>query len=272
MSRRTANSRGSKSIRGIAVKALDETPGRWLVLPTPSGVVYNPGITTIPYKTRSLLGELVTEGEDIDAQEPTLNLTFPTKTLETVGMRLGKRMEVVTDHDSFVERNNILVRSTSLLGAKKVGQEGWGMVADQSSSEASVINADGLSVPLTRQPYVSFNSAIPLSFAQGSNGDSKWSDDIIADGGSSVSYTFPVTAPRAVVLSENPFLNFAVNIIVILRDLSLMRLEMASASVKLDEGNIDFGSAEFPVTLRANYDGSQCLPINFTTIDQLAFC
>lgn len=171
---------------------------------------------------------------------------------------MGLEFQQQTNVNAKVVANGFRVTRGEYPGAN-AGFEGNGMAADQVDSIACWLPGGDIQKPLQRQPFATFNPAIPESYAQGSDGATKWSNDLVA-GKEYVGYEFPHELASAIRLSEEPYEDFRLTMMVIMTDRSLMQWNIPSASVKLDEGDINLNEPEMQITFRVQDDGSTCLP------------
>lgn len=250
-----------KTLKGLTDTVLrpigdDGQPGNPLVLPTAQGGVLNPGIEITQIESTSRLGEAVFVDTYSMGRKPTVQLTWQQKSIELIAMRLGLKMEEQSNITVKVVSSGLRVLKNEYAGST-VGFEGFGMPADQATSVASLLLDGAISVPLTRQPFATFNPATPLSFAQGADGAHKWSDDLI---GKYVSFEFEQDLATAISLTEENFVQFQMTLQTIFTDRTILEWQFPNVSVKLDEGDINLRDPELPLTFQIQDDGSTCLP------------
>jgi hypothetical protein len=245
-----------RTIKGVANASLETPTGRLLVMPTAAGAVFNPGIEVQTIEGASHLGETVVLDTYPMAAKPEVKLDWKTKNLTSIGMRLGKEFKTQTGVEANLIANGLLVTRNSYAGAAS-STEGHNLSPDLEGSRAFLLNDDDSSTPLTRQPFASFVPATPMSFAQGPDAAMKFSDDLL---GKYVSYNLPQDLATAVTLSEDDFSSFALNVITILTDRTILQWKFPSVSVKLEDGEIDLTKPEMSISFRVQDNGSDCVP------------
>ncbi|KYC42098.1 hypothetical protein WA1_19045 [Scytonema hofmannii PCC 7110] len=245
-----------------------ETPGRILVIPNASEVSYDPGIELEEVMASTPLGVMQIVDVYPKSQNPVVNLTFPKKTPEILGMKMGLKMATEASMSSFVARNGFKVEGTSYPAAT-TGYEGFGITADIEGAIASYLDEDGISVPLTQGTFATFSTGSPtLSFAVGLNGAMKFSDDLI---GKYVSWRIPVTITDGLYLSEAAFNRFKMNLVFVQNDLRIVSVGFREVIVPGD-GEINFTEATMQVSFRVVYNGAGCLPIEIKYLGQARKC
>jgi hypothetical protein len=259
---------GLKALVGLSIKDTRTSVTRQLVLPKPSAITLAPGITEAISRTRSDLGQVVIEDIDIESEEPTLSFTFPRKTPELMGIRLGKEI-TTTEVTTTIEKQFKVAAANKTAAGAASGKEGNGMSADQAGSIGSYLNDNGISVPLTRVNTASFNAANNAQFSQGTNGAYQITDDMV---GNDVHLSFPITLAARPHLSETVFKDFEVHMLFAQRNLELMKIVFGAVNPALGEGDLDLGTPEMPLTLRAVNDGSSCQLYNIYWLGQARAC
>lgn len=245
-----------KTIKGMTDAVLKAPSGSLLVLPTASGGVFSPGQEVIVIEGNSRLGEMVVLDTYTQARKPEVKLDWNQTSLQLIGMQLGLEFQSEANVDTKVVSNGLLITKTEYAPAQ-AGYEGFGMPADQTNSLATALLANDLTSNLTRQPFGSFDAAIPFSYAQGANNAQKWSNNLI---NTYVAYSFPHQLASAIVLTEEDFSSFSLTMLTIMTDRTLLQWEFPSVSVKLDEGEINTADAKMSLSFRVQDDGSDCLP------------
>ena len=259
---------GLKSLVGISFKDTRNSVARQLVVPKPTALTLAPGITEAIARTRSDLGQVVIEDIDIEQEEPNLSMTFPRKTPELIGIRLGKEIRS-TNIDVSIEKS-FRVNATNKTGAAAAaGKEGNGMVADQAGSIGSYLNDLGISTALTRVDTANFAAGNVAEFSQGADGAYQITDDMI---GNDVHLSFPIAIANRPHLSETPFKDFSVTMVFIQRNLELMQVVFGAVNPALGEGDLDMATPEMPLTVRAVNDGSSCQLYNIYWLGQARAC
>lgn len=251
-----------KNVSGLSIIDTGVTPNKAIIMPKPSATVVQAGIEEIINQTRNELGERVVDSTTIDANQPTLQFTLPGFIPEAVFMRLGKRPTAGTV--SFpVERTILVTSGNRTYAGASAGQMGFGMSADQATSQAWAFDEDGIASELTRVDTASFNDTDD-TFSQGANGAYQFASNLI---NSTVFYKFPFEG-SGLETSEATYDTFDVAVTFLTRQLWLGRIELPSAQVDLSAGDINLGS-EAQLTVRSVYDGSSCQPIRVKFLRQL---
>jgi len=245
-----------KTINGLTDSSIESDTGNLLVLPTAAGGMLTPGIKQQEIMAMSRLGEVVIVDTYPIERKPEIKLEFSQKNIQLIGMRLGLTFETETVADGWVVHNGLMVIKLVQPGVSE-GFEGYGMVADQPGSKAFLLLDTGNTVALTRQPFDTFNPAVPRSFAQGQHCAILWSTDLNRK---YVAYKFPHALSNILSLSETPNTNFKMVLMTIMTDRSLLQWEFPSVSVKLDQGDINMTEAKMELTFYVQDDGSSCLP------------
>lgn len=261
---------GIRRMTDVIIKDLASSPQRFLVVPNCIFNNYNQGISIEEVFASSPLGVDTLVAINPTQQNPTIGLTFPKKTPETFGMKLGYRFEQAATMNVKIARNAFLVEAGGYDGAE-LGFEGYGIVED-TLSYASYLNEDGLSIPLNQENYTTMPAASTdtLSFAVGANGALKFSADLI---GKYISYSIDATwTSKGSQLTETPFDRFELAFVMVQDDLSIVRLEFAEAVIDPSDGDINFEESSLPVTFRPVLNGAGCVPIRVKYLDQRRKC
>jgi hypothetical protein len=248
------------TIQALTDVSLKRDNGTLLVLPTASGAVFNPGIGVTDIMAMSRIGEQVIVDTYSRERKPSLNLDFEQKSVQLLGVRLGQQWEALTTSTGHLFNSGFRVTKNDYPAAA-TGYEGNGMLADQATSIASMLGPDQIAVALTRQPFATFVPATPLSFAQGADGATKWSDDLI---GEYVGYEFAYPLTDILALGDLPDVSFSMRAITMMTDRSLIEWEFPSMTVKLDGGDINMNDPKMQLQFKVNDDGSTCLPYSIT--------
>lgn len=225
-----------------------------LILPKPSAVVLQAGIEEVLNETRNPLGERVVDSTNIDANQPSMQMTFPSITPQLIYMRLGKKPK--SGSLSFPSEQTILISSANrVYSGALAGQSGFGMAADQAESKAWRLDDDGLVVELSRVATASFADAND-TFSQGANGAYNFASSLI---GSTVFYSFPFSS-TGIETGEEEYDTFKLSLTFVNRQLWQGRINFPSCQINLATGDINIGQ-QLQITARSVYDGSSCQPI-----------
>jgi len=267
----TLQNRKLKGITDIAVFDTGVSPKVAYMIETPTAAELDLGIEEQLNETTSQLGEIVIESSFISAQRPIISMTLPSGSPTAMALRVGRRLQTATGRTVAVEKRLRLTATNNTKLAAVSGAEGFGMVANQTGSQAWVLSGLGLPIALTRQTHNTFDPAVtPDSFSQGADGAYKFSNNLV---GSDVFYSFPLTAQSVLEIGESNLDQLEVNFTAVMRDLQLFRLEIPSCSIDFGgSGNIPLGPGELSLQLRATFDGSTCTPLKYTWLGQVRAC
>ena len=244
------------TVTGLTDSSIKTENGVLLVLPTAAGGVLTPGIKDQEITAMSRLGEMVIVDTYPIERKPEIKLEWSQKNIQLLSMRLGLEFQSDVSADSSVVNTGLRITKTEYEGAP-VGYEGNGMVADQVNSIAYYLTDTQKTVALTRQPFATFVPGTPLSYAQGEDGATKWSTDLL---GKYVAFEFPHTLSNILTLTDVPQASYAMRLMTIMSDRTLLEWEFPSVSVKKDQGDINLTEPKMEVTFYIQDDGSTCLP------------
>lgn len=263
---------GIKRSTDVILTDLNSATERTLVVPNCIFNSYNQGIDVEEVFASSPLGEDTLVDLFPTQHNPTIQVTFPKKTPETLGMKLGYKFEQQVEMDVKIARNGFLVES-NIYSPADMGFEGYTVTQD-ATGVASYLDDNGISVPLTQTAVTGpggFDTAnSTLTFAVGQNGGLAFSDDLIGK-----YVTFSIDASflnQGLCLTESLFSRFRLAFVMIQNDLSLVRFEFPAAIVDPSDGDISFEEATLPVTFRVLYDGAGCLPLRVKYLGQARKC
>lgn len=241
----------STAITFAALRTLNESPARVLALPSPDSVVWNQGVEEQIINLTNDLGELQFDEAIVTNRQPVITLNYGKMTPEIMALKLGYRLQSQNITDALMA-GSFRAEKAEYAGAASANQEGHGMTADQSTSEMYAL-INGLSVPLTRQPFSTFDAAVNNSFAQGAHGATKLSTNLVATRTMVTRFFFyPING--AYYLSHDPFSDFACTLIGVLTENSRKRVfELKFSTMQLnktDNNEVDFRAAPIPVAFR----------------------
>ena len=236
---------------GIAIttallKTTQETTNRFLALPSPSGATWNEGAEEKIYTQSDPEGRIVFDEAMDSVRQPLVTLNYNRLTKELMAMRFGGLLEEGAVSDTGFAFSRRIGRLSFPPSA--TGFAGEGMSADIAS--ASYLD-NGISVPLTRQPFATFTGATVQSFAQGEDGELKFSDDLI-NKIVTVYGTYPTT--DANVLGENLFDIFELKLFGVIqeagqKEVFYIKVDRAQV-VKADTSSTDFTAQDYPFSFR----------------------
>jgi len=235
------------------------------VLPPPKNITLDLGITELVRTAVSGVGIEVDITRQVTEEKPKISLEFAGLTLEVMELILGRFFSKQVNVPTFYVRNRVI---TQFDPPKTSGFEGFGIPADQPEAIASAFIGER-SVPLTRQPFASFNPAIPRSFASGADGAVIFSDDLQ---GLEKSWRIPQTLNNVDALSENEIVDVGL-ILVFLDSLNyVFRLECSSGRFIRDGKSLEFSDETASLEYAIQYDGSTCLPYRLVFTGQQVKC
>lgn len=238
------------AITYAALKTFETTP-RVLVLPAPDNVVWNQGIEEQIIQERNQLGELQITEAIVNSKQPAATISYGKMTKEIMALKLGFRLQNQSITDALMA-GSFRVEKLSYPAAVS-GQEGFGMVADQTTSEMYVLR-NGISTPLTRQAFGTFNAATNDTFAQGINGATLLSNNLLTTPRTLVTRFFFYPVTDADVMTEDPFSDFQCTLIGVLTEQSQKKVfEVKFNSMQLnktDNNEIDFQATPIPIAFR----------------------
>lgn len=250
------------SLRSISTNKL-------FVFGIPSSFTLDRGITLKEVSSTSALGETVLADVYVDAQKPTFEAQFPSKTPELMALMFGRAL--ASGSKTGIVSGTFPALAGSYAGAAASTDDGYGMSADQASSLVSAL-IDGKSVALTRQTYGTWNSATPLTFAQGAHGALLLSDDVVAAKYFVTKY-FEYTISGADYISETLDDEFIANAIAIDTNKRLTRIYMPKIKINVQAtGKLDFGQEGINISAYVAYDGTQCEPLSVTFMNRRRVC
>lgn len=214
-----------------------------IIVPKPNNVTYNPNTTLVPTRERNKLGVSVLLGQITDETTPEIEITWGIKTLTLLAMQYGYAFGTpATTPVTQIINTAIVTQSTYI--ASESGFEGFGVALDAvSTGSYESPSAPGVIIPLTQQPFATFNPAIPGSFAIGANFAQKYSDDLV--GTVSTAKTVTISVPNFIgsglSLIDEPFTNFALTYNRITSDRTILQTTYDSVVQKADAVSIDAG-------------------------------
>jgi hypothetical protein len=147
------------------------------------------------------LGELLFGESETSQRQGSFVLQYGRQNKEVMALMFGHPLETEATTEAFFHRTFKAVAATSPV---TTGQHGFGMVADVAAGSASYTDEAGRTVALTRQPFATFTPATVKSYAQGSAGAFKFSDDIVL-GGFDVTPFVPYPVADSDRLDHDPF-------------------------------------------------------------------
>jgi len=248
------------TITGLTDTSIKTQDGKLLVLPTAAGGVLNPGIKDQEITAMSRIGEMVIVDTYPVERKPEIKLDWNQKNVQLLSMRLGLQFSTQTAVAAKYVNSGLLITKGSYAAAL-VGFEGNGVTADQAGTVAYSLGPDQIAVALTRMPFASFVATGPLTYAQGADGAMLFSTDLI---GQYVAFEVPQTLASVTALSDQANGTFAMTLMTIMQDRSILQWDFPSVAVKKDQGDINLSEPKMEITFYIQYDGSTCLPYQIT--------
>lgn len=263
---------GIQGITQVCLKALNPSNpalDRVLVLPSPSAGTFNNGITETEIKSFNQIGELVLADTFVTERAGTLSLTYQAKSKEILSVFFG--LALANGSKVSAVAKTIQVTANSYAAAAS-GFDGFGMVADQSTSIASVLSSTGISSTLTRQTFATFNAATPQSWAQGSDSAFLFSNDLVT-AKSWVTIYAPYTSTSTDYLSETPQVNYAGDIVGVMINKDVYHFKFPNLVANLTEnGEFEFGGGEIVLNFRIGLSGTGCQTFELLFPNRLRQC
>jgi len=248
------------TIQGLTDTSIKTQDGKLLVLPTAAGGVINPGIKDQEINAMSRIGEMVIVDTYPVERKPEIKLDWNQKNIQLLSMRLGLQFTTQTAVAAKYVNSGLLVTKSAYLGSA-VGFEGNGILADQPNTVAYSLGIDQSIVALTRQPFATFMPATVLSYAQGADGAMLFSTDLL---GQYVAFEVPQTLASVTALSDQVTGTFAMTLMTIMQDRTVLQWDFPSVAVKKSQGDINLVEPKLEITFYIQYDGSTCLPYQIT--------
>jgi hypothetical protein len=226
----------NRSYKGISTLTITRlTDNVVYSFPSPSTFSVASNIEEKIQMTRNELGEKARANTFKMGETPELTVSYDFLQAEMVAFRLGRQLATGTFATSIPRQ--VLVTQEDVPADASGGI--YFPVAADAAAIASVIVA-GISTPLTRQPFATFDNTDPLSFAVGGNGALKFSTDLVAQR-EVVTLVIPVTGLTAVSLSDALVGPLAIRAKVSTSTGTVDLFECLNASVNLSTANFDFG-------------------------------
>lgn len=243
-----------------------------IVLASPSEATLNKGISLTEINTTSQFGEMVLADSFVNENKPTLALTFPLFTPQTVALREGVKLETSTDtYPTWVIRSPFLV-GAQIYPAALTGQEGFGVLANPTGARASYLDVDGISKPITIAG--TFSPTTPpagtATMAIGADFALAFSADLV---GKYVSIYCPNQLAGIIRLSETPEDTFEINLTGMTRAMQPWHIKVYSAVLKQDTGDYDFaGEQNMSLEFQIVNQGAGCRLYEFQWLPQVRKC
>lgn len=127
--------------------------------------------------TRNAQGRRVPANNYISGEDPVLTISYTHMQPEMIAFRVGNLFE--EDTKNVFLNKTLEVTTNNFAGATTSAELGFGISADLTDTTASKVGSNGLSFPLVRAAYATFDPAVADTFAQGANGALKFSNNLV---------------------------------------------------------------------------------------------
>jgi hypothetical protein len=245
---------GIKSLTSVWLKTSNTNPAlnSLLQLPSPSAGTYNTGVEEFEIEAVSeCTGEKYVADTYVVKRAPSFALTYGAKNKQLLSAFFGLQLATGT-RDTAVVKTLEVTSGTQL--ATISGYAGFGAPADQALSEAWYLNANGISVKLTRQTHATFNPATPLSWSQGSNLELNFSTDLVTNR-NWVTYYVPYSSTNTDYLTAISQSNFSADLFFIDTDSKVGHFIFPSITSNLTENaEFEFGGGTIDLNFRVTGD------------------
>lgn len=153
--------------------------------PQPETFVLNTNIEENIQTGRDTTGRKVRINTYVSGEMPDLSITYNYLNPEHVGFQVGKQMAAGT-FDTFIPRSLVVRKADYDAAASGFLYNGVLAATAESvgalaGAAGSYTDANGISVPLTRQAYGTFNAATDNSFGVGDDGALKFSTNLVTE-------------------------------------------------------------------------------------------
>lgn len=236
-------------ITDLVLRPLDEIGGYPVVVKAPTEGTLSPGITLEESNTVNRAGRTVLDDQRIMEEKPTISLTFPYQTPETLGLRLGRKpAKDMGSRDTWVFANAV-VFDEQVVEAALPGEEGFGVSSSPltlQAARASYLDADGISRPIDIIPYNGVTPpTTPKTMAIGDNLAIALSEDLLQ---TEIAYAVPNAIAGIVYLTETPYDRFELRLARMTRIQQLAIFHAPAVVLKADEGDISFQESTLQIT------------------------
>ncbi len=169
----------NKIIRNGIFNITELGTNRVLIMPRPAtftlqdGLGGNNEITEVDGQ-----GFITKVANSFSERKPVMTMSFSGRNLDLTALQLNQKTQQISIDLRFPYRMQV---RRSLYEASAMGFLGYGLAKDANTRGSYHIPDTGLTVALTQQPYDTFDSATPRSFAIGENFERLFSDDLVTD-------------------------------------------------------------------------------------------
>lgn len=258
----------TNGIRAVAAMSLvDKTTGTAIGLQSTNQVQLSTGITQEVVYASNELGIEVPVRQIVTRQDPTIQVTYPRKTLDAVAMGLNRKWDkagaAVPVDLKYVRQ---FTPTKAAYDAAATGIEGDGLTADPAGAIGSV-NLTGVFEPLTAGAFATLTGT--KGFAVGVDGALKFTTDVVNN---PVLIEVPYTLNGLYRLGEAPFDNLSMTLTLIMDDFKLLQLQFPRAAISQDNNSINFAEGGVQVTYRSIFDGTRCVPFDLVYLGLAREC
>jgi hypothetical protein len=249
----------TNGIRAVAAMSfVDNDTGIAIALQATNQVVFNPGITQEVVYASNELGIEVPVRQIKSREDPTFQVTFPRKNLDSLSQALNRKWVKAGSSTPVAARfiRQFTPTANSIPGVL-TGFEGFALTADPAGARASA-NIAGVSEQLAVEAFATHDPvADTKSFAVGAAAALKFSNDVV---GNPVVIDVPYTVNGLYYLGEQPFANLSLTFTMIMDDFKLVQMRFPRAAISQDNTSINFAEGGVQVTYRSIFDGTRCVP------------
>lgn len=249
-----------KGVSQITLVSLNPASnGKVVMLPTATGLVYNPNAEerNIDLQTEAGIAALAQTIEMRSA--PTYEVQLPPTAIAMAIASFGYEWEDVTGRQVYLSRTYRPLTNT--LAAVTSGSEGFGIAEDATAIAAYQATADiTKSVEMTQQTHATFDpAATPDSFSIGANREVKVSNNIVT-AGAVVTVSISQTLATAREIKESAFDTFEMRANIITVGGQKIYLREGSVKVLPSSRSFDSSAESISLTFNVLQDGSNCTP------------
>jgi hypothetical protein len=222
---------------------------------TSNAVTFSPGIAQEIIYAANELGIEQPVKVRTTREDPTLQITFPRKTLGAIGFATGRKWKSAALANCKWVRT--FVPTKEEYPAQTTGFEGFGVALDPANAIGSTLIAE-VAEAATRIAYGTAGTPLvgTKSFAIGLNGALKFTTDLVDN---PFTMEVPYTLPNVYELSEEYFRKLRMVVTLIMDDFKLVQLEFLEASPVLDNSSLNFGEPGLQATFRSMLTGASCV-------------
>lgn len=169
----------NKIVRNGIFNITELDTNRVLIMPRPATFTFENGlggnneITEVDGQ-----GYITKVANSFSERKPTMSMSFSGRNLDLTALQLNQKTQTIALDLRFPYRMQVR-RAT--YAASIAGKLGFGLVEDADTRGSYHDPDTGETIVLTQQPYATFNTATPKSFAIGANFERLFSDDLVTD-------------------------------------------------------------------------------------------